>query len=195
MIQIIGDGSAAKPAEADQGGRDTGEGQEMLGLTLVEALLAAGTQLAGTADLPMTVVDAEMLREDTTALLDQLNAGHHVFLSHAQAAHWPSGFTPTGVLAIHADVLLDPSVVEPLIAAAREASRTGHLLIARRPDGPSFLDRYTDGAHRLIAEAQSAAASGTTVRYEPGPRAAGRARTTAPRIPRCPRTGPVASAP
>lgn len=40
MIEIIGDGSAAKSAEADQGGRDTGEGQEMLGLTLVAAVQA-----------------------------------------------------------------------------------------------------------------------------------------------------------
>lgn len=40
MIEIIGDGSAAESAEADQGGRDTGEGQEMLGLALVAAVQA-----------------------------------------------------------------------------------------------------------------------------------------------------------
>jgi hypothetical protein len=41
MIEIIGDGSAAESAAADQGGRDTGKGQEMLGLTLVAAVKAA----------------------------------------------------------------------------------------------------------------------------------------------------------
>lgn len=41
MIEIIGDCSAAESAVADQGGRDTGEGQEMLSFALVAAVQAA----------------------------------------------------------------------------------------------------------------------------------------------------------
>jgi hypothetical protein len=44
MVEIIGDGSAAESAEADQGGRDTGEGQEMLGLALVAAVQATAPE-------------------------------------------------------------------------------------------------------------------------------------------------------
>ncbi|MET7489522.1 hypothetical protein [Streptomyces sp. NPDC005538] len=143
------------------------------GLAGREALLAAGAQLAVTADLPLTVVDAEALRDDTTALLDRLGVAHHVFLSPAEAAHWPTGFTPHGVLAIHADALLDPAVPEPLLAAAREASHTGHLLVARRPDGTELLDVHTEQTHQLLADpittAQAQAAPAALARYEPGP--------------------------
>ncbi|MFJ5954052.1 hypothetical protein [Streptomyces noursei] len=143
------------------------------GLAGREALIAAGAQLATTAGLPLTLVDAETLRDDTTALLDHLGVHHHVLLSPAEAAHWPTGFTPNGVLAIHADVLLDPAVTEPLTAAAREASRTGNLLVARRPDSPSLLDAHTTQTHQLIAypttTTQTQAATDTQARYEPGP--------------------------
>ncbi|MFJ9580928.1 hypothetical protein ACIRQF_31625 [Streptomyces sp. NPDC101191] len=143
------------------------------GLAGREALLAAGAQLAATADLPLTVVDADTLRDDTTALLDQLGVPDHVFLSPTEAAHWPTGFAPHGVLAIHADALLDPAVEEPLLAAAREASHAGHLLVARRPDGTPLLDEHTAQTHQLLAApmttAQAQAATGTPARYEPGP--------------------------
>ncbi|MEU7195545.1 hypothetical protein AB0B04_18745 [Streptomyces xinghaiensis] len=143
------------------------------GLAGREALLAAGAQLALTADLPLTVVDADALRDDTTALLNRLGVPHHVFLSPAEAAHWPTGFTPHGVLAIHADALLDPAVEEPLLAAAREANHAGHLLVARRPDGTPLLDAHTAQTHQLIADpmttAQAQAATGTPARNEPGP--------------------------
>lgn len=143
------------------------------GLAGREALLAAGAQLAVTADLPLTVVDADVLRDDTSALLDRLGVPHHVFLSPAEAAHWPTGFTSHGVLAIHADVLLDAAVEEPLLAAAREASHAGHLLVARRPDGTELLDVHTEQTHQLIADpmttAQAQAAPAAPARYEPGP--------------------------
>ncbi|MFD6334243.1 hypothetical protein ACFWGI_32310 [Streptomyces niveus] len=131
------------------------------GLAGREAFIAAGAQLAATAGLPLTLVDAESMRDDTAALLNHLGLRHHTFLSPAEAAHWPAGFTPNGVLAIHTDALLDPAVEEPLLAAAREASRTGHLLIARRPDGVSALDAHTAQTHQLIADSPA--------RYEPGP--------------------------
>ncbi|MGW6144439.1 hypothetical protein [Streptomyces sp. NPDC055140] len=143
------------------------------GLAGREALIAAGAQLAATAGLPLTLVDAEALRDDTAALLDQLDVQHHVFLSPTEAAHWPTGFTPNGVLAIHADVLLDPAVKEPLIAAAREANRAGHLLVARRPDSPTLLDAHTAQTHQLIADPMTTtptqAATATPARYEPRP--------------------------
>jgi hypothetical protein len=143
------------------------------GLAGREALLAAGAQLAVTADLPLTVVDADALRDDTTALLNRLGVPHHVFLSPAEAAHWPTGFTPHGVLAIHADVLLNPAMHDPLLAAVREASHAGHLLVARRPDGMPLLDEHTAQTHQLIADpmttAQAQATLTASVRYEPGP--------------------------
>lgn len=70
------------------------------GLAGREALLAAGAQLAGTADLPLTVVDADVLRDQTTALLDRLGVPQHVFLpprrlptgrsASPRTAYWPS---------------------------------------------------------------------------------------------------------
>ncbi|KUN81102.1 hypothetical protein AQJ66_24345 [Streptomyces bungoensis] len=92
------------------------------GLAGREALLAAAARLAVTAGLPLTVVDAEALRDDTTAFLGRLGVAHHVFPAPAEAACWPTGFTPHGVLAVHADVLLDPAGQEPLAAAAREGA-------------------------------------------------------------------------
>lgn len=141
------------------------------GLAGREALLVASTQLAVTADLPLTVVDAEFLRDDTTAFLDRLGVTHHAFLSPEEAAHWPTGFTPHGVLAIHADVLRDPTVQEPLRAAAREASHAGHLLVARRPDGSELLDVHTEQTHQLLTDPMTTAQaqSAPPPRYEPGP--------------------------
>lgn len=143
------------------------------GLAGREALVAAGAQLAAASGRPLTVVDASSLRNDTAAFLDRLGTPHHVFLSPAQAASWPTGFTPDAVLAIHADVLLDPAVEEPMLAAAREAHNQGHLLVARRPDGIPLLDALTAQTHQLVTgpvtTAQAQAAVGTLARYEPGP--------------------------
>lgn len=143
------------------------------GLAGREALVAAGAQLAAASGRPLTVVDASSLRDDTAAFLDQLGTPHHIFLSPAQAAHWPTGFTPDAVLAIHADVLLDPAAEEPLLAAAREASNQGHLLVARRPDGIPLLDALTAQTHQLVTgpvtTAQAPTAASTLARYEPGP--------------------------
>lgn len=143
------------------------------GLAGREALVAAGVQLAVASGRPLTVVDASSLRDDTAAFLNQLGMPHHTFLSPAQAASWPTGFTPDAVLAIHADVLLDPAVEEPLLAAAREASSQGHLLVARRPDGHPLLDALTAQTHQLVTgpvtTAQAQAASAALARYEPGP--------------------------
>ncbi|RNG37992.1 hypothetical protein [Streptomyces botrytidirepellens] len=142
------------------------------GLAGREALVAAGAQLATTVGLPLTLVDAEALRDHTAAFLEQLGTPHHTFLSPAEAAHWPTGYTPNAVLAVHADALLDPAVEEPLLAAAREANRSGHLLVARRPNGASLLDAHTAQTHHLIASpmtTQTEAATGTRARYEPGP--------------------------
>ncbi|MFJ8036548.1 hypothetical protein [Streptomyces sp. NPDC096032] len=92
------------------------------GLAGREALLTAGARLAAAAGLPLTVVDAEALRDDTTTLLSRLGVVRHAFRAPAEAACWPTGFTTHGVLAIHADVLLDQAVEEPLTPAARETT-------------------------------------------------------------------------
>ncbi|MFF1680775.1 hypothetical protein ACFVYG_32650 [Streptomyces sp. NPDC058256] len=137
------------------------------GLAGRETLLAAGAQLAIASGRPLIVVDASSLRNDTAAFLGQLGMPHHVFLSPAEASQWPTGFTPDGVLAIHTDVLLDPAVEEPLLAAVREASRTGHLLVARRPDGLRLLDAYTVRTHQLISASVTTAPAGVDDNAEP----------------------------
>ncbi|THA57041.1 hypothetical protein E6P78_31605 [Streptomyces sp. A0958] len=164
------------------------------GLAGREALVAAGAQLAVASGRPLTVVDAASLRNDTAAFLDRLGMPHHIFLSPAQAASWPTGFTPDSELVIHADVLLHPAVEEPLLAAAREASSQGKLLVARRPDGAPVLDALTAQTHQLVTgpvtTAQAQADAGTLARYEPGPLTASHvqddssdAEPTRPRLP------------
>ncbi len=61
MIEIIRDGSAAESAAADQGGRDTGEGQEMLGLALVAAVQAAAPRQPRHRSLHGPPVAAQLL--------------------------------------------------------------------------------------------------------------------------------------
>ncbi|MFI2437129.1 hypothetical protein [Streptomyces sp. NPDC018693] len=108
-----------------------------------ETLVAAAVRIAATTGKTLTIVDAELLREATAHLATQLDLAEHTFLSPAQAAIWPTGFDPDGVLAVHGDVLRNQDMVEPLRAAARAASLHGHLVVARHPYGSNSLDTYT----------------------------------------------------
>jgi hypothetical protein len=72
---------------------------------VTETLVAAAVRIAHATGKTLTIVDAELLREATTHLATRLGLAEHTFLSPAQAASWPTGFDPDGVLAIHGDVL------------------------------------------------------------------------------------------
>ncbi|MEU7195537.1 hypothetical protein AB0B04_18695 [Streptomyces xinghaiensis] len=114
-----------------------------------ETLVAASARIAAATGTPLTIIDAEPFRVSTARLIEELGPVEHTFLSPAQAAHWPTGFQPAGVLAIHADVLRDPALLGPLHAAARETARTGHLVIARHSYGSTSLDPHAAQVRQL----------------------------------------------
>ncbi|MFI1855556.1 hypothetical protein [Streptomyces sp. NPDC020480] len=136
-----------------------------------ETLVAAAVRIATTTGKTLTIVDAEPLREATAHLATQLGMAEHTFLSPAQAASWPTGFDPDGVLAVHGDVLRNQDMAEPLRAAARDASLHGHLVVARHPYGSNSLDTYTT-QHRQITTAGPLPAPGaedSNGPHTPGP--------------------------
>jgi hypothetical protein len=116
-----------------------------------ETLVAAAAGIAAASGKTLTIIDAEFLRETTTRLATQLGLAEHTFLSPAQAASWPTGFDPDGVLAVHGDVLRNQDLVEPLRAAARDASLHGHLVVARHFYGSASLDTYTTQFRQITA--------------------------------------------
>ncbi|KOV52056.1 hypothetical protein ADL00_38495 [Streptomyces sp. AS58] len=116
-----------------------------------ETLVAAAAGIAATTGKTLTVVDAELLREATAALVTDLGLAEHTFLSPTQAVSWPTGFDPDGVLAVHGDVLRNQDLVQPLRAAARHASLHGHLVVARHPYGSDRLDSYTSQFRQIAA--------------------------------------------
>ncbi len=101
MIEIIGDGSAAKSAEVDQGGRDTGEGQKMLGLTLVAAVQATAPRQPRHRSLHSPPVAAQLLggldasageaRDDSVASTDPLPDTHPTRIPSATSRTPPCG--------------------------------------------------------------------------------------------------------
>lgn len=116
-----------------------------------EVLVAAAVRIAAATGKTLTIVDAEFLREATARLATQLGLAEHTFLSPEQAESWPTGFDPDGVLAVHGDVLRNQDMVEPLRAAARDASLHGHLVVVRHPYGSDSLDTYTTQFREITA--------------------------------------------
>ncbi|MEW1996784.1 hypothetical protein ACFWFH_12925 [Streptomyces coelicoflavus] len=116
-----------------------------------ETLVASAVGIAAASGETLTIVDAELLREPTARLATQLGLAELNFLSPAQAASWPTGFDRDGVLAIHGDVLRNQDLVEPLRAAARDASLHGHLVVARHPYGSDSLDACTTQFREIAA--------------------------------------------
>lgn len=114
-----------------------------------ETLVAASARIAAATGKSLTIIDEEPLRVSTARLIEELGPVEHTFLSPTQAAHWPRGFDPDGVLAIHADVLRDPALLGPLHAAAQETARTGHLVIARHSYGSTSLDPHAAQVRQL----------------------------------------------
>ncbi|WP_440581070.1 hypothetical protein [Streptomyces sp. PT19] len=109
-----------------------------------ETLVAAAVGIAAATGKALTIVDADVLREATARLVEHFGLAEHTFLSPAQARNWPTGFASDAVLAVHGDVLRNQDLLEPLRAAAREASLHGHLVVARHPHGGNSLDAYTE---------------------------------------------------
>ncbi|MEW2515951.1 hypothetical protein [Streptomyces sp. NPDC046870] len=118
-----------------------------------ETLVAAAVRIAHATGKTLTIVDDELLREATADLAARLGLSEHTFLSPVQAASWPTGFDPDAVLAIHGDVLRNRDLVEPLRAAARDASVHGHLVVARHSYGSASLDTYTTQLRQITAAA------------------------------------------
>ncbi|MER7966831.1 hypothetical protein [Streptomyces ardesiacus] len=116
-----------------------------------ETLVASAVGIAAASGKTLTIVDAELLREPTARLATQLGLAELNFLSPAQAASWPTGFDRDGVLAVHGDVLRNQDLVEPLRAAARDASLHGHLVVARHPYGSDSLDACTTQFREIAA--------------------------------------------
>lgn len=149
-----------------------------------ETLVAAAVRIAHATGKKLTIVDAEVLREATADLAGQLGLAEHTFLSPAQAARWPTGFDPDAVLSVHGDVLRNRDLVEPLRAAARDASVHGHLVVARHSYGSAALDTYPPSSARSPQRPphrhpqQGRAPPGTRQSLSPdGKRTAGRSRT------------------
>ncbi|WP_331725904.1 hypothetical protein [Streptomyces sp. NBC_00470] len=125
---------------ANQGGLLTSG----IGMGRSEALVAAGVKIAAATGKRLTVVREEPFREATARLVAELGLAEHKFLSLGEAAAWPTGFDLQGVLAIDTAALHDrPTTAEALRAAAREAARSGHLIVARLDLGEQALRANT----------------------------------------------------
>ncbi|WP_331732385.1 hypothetical protein OG613_47910 (plasmid) [Streptomyces sp. NBC_00015] len=155
---------------AARGGRvtyDTGCGGR-------EMLIAAGAHLAAETGAQLTIVEARVLHSEVRALVHELQPGiRSAVISADEAALQPAG-TTTGVLAVHADVLRNADVREPLLAMAHSAD---HLLVARHDYSDTTLDSLA--APGLVLRSEDLMLTATP---PPGPRpgAAERRATTIP---------------
>ncbi|MCX4681324.1 hypothetical protein OG413_39700 [Streptomyces sp. NBC_01433] len=102
-----------------------------------EMLIAAGAQLAAETRAPLTIVEARVLHSETRAFVRELQPDIRcAVISAAEAALQPAG-SINGVLAVHADVLRDVDVRQPLLAMAHSAD---NLIVARHDYSDTTLD-------------------------------------------------------
>ncbi|MFI5867098.1 hypothetical protein [Streptomyces sp. NPDC051546] len=102
-----------------------------------EMLLAAGARLAAETNTPLTIVEARHLHSEVRAFVRELQPTvSSAVISAQEAALQPAGST-SGVLAVHADVLRDADVRQPLLTMAHSAD---HLVVARHDDSDTTLD-------------------------------------------------------
>ncbi|MFF7115415.1 hypothetical protein ACFY91_24330 [Streptomyces albogriseolus] len=102
-----------------------------------ETLLAAGARLAAETNTPLTIVEARSLHSDVRAFVREVQPeARSAVISAEEAALQPDG-SINGVLAVHADVLRDADVRQPLLAMAHSAD---HLLVARHDYSDTTLD-------------------------------------------------------
>ncbi|MFE7961407.1 hypothetical protein [Streptomyces sp. NPDC057413] len=102
-----------------------------------KTLLAAGARLAAETNTPLTIVEARSLHSDVRAFVREVQPeARSAVISAEEAALQPDG-SINGVLAVHADVLRDADVRQPLLAMAHSAD---HLLVARHDYSDTTLD-------------------------------------------------------
>ncbi|MFJ5817359.1 hypothetical protein ACIQGT_26195 [Streptomyces sp. NPDC093108] len=102
-----------------------------------EMLIAAGAQLAAETRAPLTIVEARVLHSETRVFVREMQPDIRcAVISADEAALQPAG-SINGVLAVHADVLRDVDVRQPLLAMAHSA---GHLIVARHDYSDTTLD-------------------------------------------------------
>jgi phosphoenolpyruvate-protein kinase (PTS system EI component) len=111
-----------------------------------EVLIAASAQLAAATNSQLTIVEYRHLHSQIRAMVGELQAEvSSAVLSADEAALQPAG-SVDGVLAVHADVLRDPRVRQPLLAMARSAD---HLVVARHSYSDATLDDLAGPVHTL----------------------------------------------
>ncbi|MFC8019105.1 hypothetical protein [[Kitasatospora] papulosa] len=102
-----------------------------------EILVAAGARLAAQTGTPLTIVEYRHLHAQARFLVREVQPDiSSAVISASEAALQPAG-SINGVLAVHADVLRDPDVRQPLLAMAHSAD---HLVLARHDDSDTTLD-------------------------------------------------------
>lgn len=102
-----------------------------------EMLIAAGAQLAAETRAPLTIVEARVLHSEIRAFVREMQPDIRcAVISADEAALQPAG-SVNGVLAVHADVLRDADVRQPLLAMAHSAD---HLVVARHDYSDTTLD-------------------------------------------------------
>lgn len=111
-----------------------------------EVLIAASAQLAAATNSQLTIVESRVLHSQIRAMVSELQTEvSSAVLSADEAALQPAG-SINGVLAVHADVLRDPGVRQPLLAMARSAD---HLVVARHDYSDATLDDLAGPLHAL----------------------------------------------
>lgn len=111
-----------------------------------EVLIAASAQLAAATNSQLTIVESRVLHSQIRAMVSDLQTEvSSAVLSADEAPLQPAG-SINGVLAVHADVLRDPRVRQPLLAMARSAD---HLVVARHYYSDATLDDLAGPVHTL----------------------------------------------
>ncbi|MFF7953614.1 hypothetical protein [Streptomyces griseorubiginosus] len=111
-----------------------------------EVLIAASAQLAADTNSQLTIVEFRHLHSQIRAVVAELQTEvSSAVLSADEALLQPAG-SINGVLAVHADVLRDPRVRQPLLAMARSAD---HLVVARHASSDATLDPLAGPVHAL----------------------------------------------
>ncbi|MFE0773314.1 hypothetical protein [Streptomyces sp. NPDC058861] len=139
---LVEDGGGLITYEQGMGGRET--------------LVAAAAALAARNGSPLIIVESPLLHQDTRATVAELQPGVQCTVISAQDAALQPTPAPGSVLAVHADMLRDPTVREPLLKLARA---TDHLLVARHDYSDPTLDTLAGPTHRLDYPAFTSAAN------------------------------------
>ncbi|MFD3657631.1 hypothetical protein [Streptomyces sp. NPDC058620] len=101
-------------------------------------------------------MEAPVLHDDISATVAKLQPDVQcTVISPKDAARQPLP-APGSVLAVHADMLRDPTVRQPVLELARAVD---HLLVARHDSSDPTLDSLAGSAHRLDYQAYTAAAN------------------------------------